>query len=389
MGNRPAISLRLAVLTRKQRLAACTAFALAALAALPLFKSDKAHAAAEQPDAPGPAMIRKDGKIVVPSNSPLRSRVMVAPVSNLAAPHTVSLPGVVEADPARTVNILPPLSGRLIELKVRLGDAVKQGQLLAVISAPDLDQAWSDVEKARDAEDLAKKALERARNVHDAGANALKDFEQANSNYIQAASETKRAQARLATLGMGSKSRTLSLAAPVSGTVTALNNGQGSYLNDTTATLMTISNLDSVWITASVPEDLAGAITRGQAVEVELPAFPGKRWKGSVSFVSAVLEPDTHRNKTRIAFANADGKLKPNMYATVDIAVPQASGIAVPTSALLMNNDSVTVLVETAPWTFERRAVELGREDNEIVRIVSGLTGSEHVVVKGGVLLND
>lgn len=389
MGKPPATSLRLPALTRKQRLAAITICILAAAAAVPLLKSGKAHAAPAQADAPGPAMIKKDGQIVVPANSPLRTRVAVAPVSNLAAPHTISLPGVVEADPARTVNILPPLSGRLIELKVRLGDTVKQGQLLAVLGSPDLDQAWSDVEKARDTEDLAKKALERARNVHEAGANAQKDFEQANSAWVQAASETRRAEARLATLGMGSKSRTLALTAPASGTVTVLTSGLGSYLNDTTATLMTIANLDNVWVTANVPEDLAGAIARGQAAEVELPAFPGKKWKGNVSFVSAVLEPDTHRNKTRIAFANADGKLKPNMYATVDIAVPQASAVAVPTSALLMNNDSVTVLVETAPWTFERRPVELGREDKETVRIVSGLTGSEYVVVKGGVLLND
>ncbi len=392
MGIRPAISLRLAALTRKQWLAVLTACVIAAVAIVAVLRSGMAHAAPAQAESAGPAMVRKGNQIVVPANSPLRARVVVAAASNLAAPHTLSLPGVVEADPARTVNILPPLTGRLVELKVRLGDAVKQGQLLAVIGSPDLDQAWSDVEKAHDALELAKKALDRARNVHDAGANAVKDYEQANSNFVQAESEAKRAAARLATLGMGSpgsKSRTLSLTAPVSGTVTALNSGLGSYLNDTTAAIMTIANLDNVWVTANVPEDLVGAIARGQAAEVELPAFPGKKWKGSVSFVSAVLEADTHRNKTRIAFANPDGKFKPNMYATVDIAVPQAATVTVPTSALLMNNDSVTVFVETAPWTFERRTVELGREDNETVRIVSGLTGNERVVVKGGVLLND
>ncbi|HEX7641108.1 MAG TPA: biotin/lipoyl-binding protein [Burkholderiaceae bacterium] len=162
MGTRPATTLRLSALTSKQRLAAILACIAATAAAVPLLKSAKAHAAPAQADVPGPAMIRKDGKIVIPADSPLRSRVAVAAVSNLAAPHTISLPGVVEADPARTVNILPPLSGRLIELKVRLGDVVKQGQLLAGLGSPDLDQAWSDVEKARDAEDLARKALERA-----------------------------------------------------------------------------------------------------------------------------------------------------------------------------------------------------------------------------------
>jgi len=144
-----------------------------------------------------------------------------------------------------------------------------------------------------------------------------------------------------------------------------------------------------VWVTANVPEDLLASITKGQAAEVDLPAYPGQKFHGTVSFVSALLEPDTHRNKTRIMFANLDGKLKPNMFATVGIAVPQGKQVVVPTSALLMNNDSITVFVEVAPWTFVRRTVELGHEDEDRVRILSGLADGDRVVVRGGVLLND
>lgn len=356
-------------------------------------KLGSAHAAPAGSDAPGPAVSRQGEKLVVPANSPLRTRLVVAAVSNVSAPHLLSLPATVEADPAHTVNILSPVTGRVTDLKVKLGDTVKRGQILAIISAPDLDQAYADADKARDALDLARKALDRARSVHDAGANAAKDFEQANSTYIQAQAESQRADARLATLGAGtgreSKVRALSITAPISGTITALNSSTGSYLNDPTAPLMTIANLDNVWVTANVPEDLLSAVAKGQNAEVALSAFPGQTWKGQISFVSALLEPDTHRNKTRIAFANPDGKLKPNMYATVSIAVPQPAGLSIPTSALLMNNDAVSVFVETAPWTFERRTVDTGREDNDSVRIVAGLAAGERVVVRGGVLLND
>jgi cobalt-zinc-cadmium efflux system membrane fusion protein len=352
-------------------------------------KLGTASAAQAGAEAPAPAMLRQGEKIVVPANSPLRPRITVASVTGAPSPHGLTLPGIVEADPARTVNILPPLTGRLTDLKVRLGDVVKRGQVLAVLSSPDLDQAFADAEKAHDALDLAKKALDRARGVHDAGANAVKDFEQANSAFAQAEAEANRADARLTTLGAGSKSRALTIFAPVSGTVTALNGAAGAYLNDPTAILMTIANLDEVWVTANVPEDLLGAVAKGQPAEVELAAFPGQKWQGKVSFVSAILEPDTHRNKTRIAFANPDGKLKPNMYASVGIAVPQTAAVSVPTSALLMNNDNISVFVETAPWTFERRTVELGREDNDSVRIVAGLAAGDRVVVRGGILLND
>ncbi|MFI4940315.1 MAG: efflux RND transporter periplasmic adaptor subunit [Burkholderiales bacterium] len=343
-------------------------------------------------DAVGPAFVRLGDKLTVPVNSPLRIGLAVSQVGEISSAHVLTLPGVVEADPALTVNVLPPLTGRLTEVKVKLGDAVTRGQLLAVVHSPDLDQAYSDVDKAHVALDLARKALDRARSVHDAGANAVKDFEQANSNFEQALAEAKRADARLLTLDENSrtgKTRVLSINAPVSGTVTALNYGIGSFINDPTATLLTISNLDTVWVTANVPEDLLASVSKGQAADVDLPAYPGQKFHGTISFVSALLEPDTHRNKTRIAFANRDGKLKPNMYATVGIAVPQSRQVAVPPSALLMNNDSTTVFVEVAPWTFVRRVVELGHEDGDQVRIASGLSVGERIVIRGGVLLND
>lgn len=310
----------------------------------------------------------------------------------MASPHLLALPGIVEANPSYTVNILPPLTGRLTELKVNLGDAVKQGQVLAIIDSPDLDQAYSDVDKARDALDLAGKALNRARNVHEAGANAIKDLEQINSAYVQAVAEAKRAEARLKILVGNSgdiNDRVLSIIAPTSGTITALNYGIGSYINDTNASIMTISNLDTVWVAASVPENLLASVAKGQEVEVDLSAFPGHKFHGTISFISALLEPDTHRNKARIAMANPEGKLKPNMYATVSIAVPQSNQIMVPLSALLMNNDSITVFVEVAPWILVRRVVELGNEDGDNVRILSGLTAGDRVVIRGGVLLND
>jgi cobalt-zinc-cadmium efflux system membrane fusion protein len=179
------------------------------------------------------------------------------------------------------------------------------------------------------------------------------------------------------------------LTAPVAGTVTALNVGGGAYLNDPTAALMTIAGLDPVWITAQVPEYQLAGIAPGQAVDVMLAAYPGQTLHGRVGKVSPVLEADTRRAKVRIVFANADGRLKPNMFATVWFMAPQAAAVTAPTSALLMNNDSTTVFVEVAPWTFVRRVVEPGSEDRDSVRILSGLKPGERIVTRGGILLND
>lgn len=340
-----------------------------------------------------PLSIRKGEQISVPEGSPLRKRLVVAAVGSQQAAHAVPVPAIVEADPARTHNVLPPLGGRLLALKVGLGTRVKRGDVLAEIASPDLAQAHADAEKARDALELARRALERTRGVVDAGANSAKDLEAAQSLLNQAQAEDRRANARLQTLqGAGEvdpHGRSLLVRAPSAGIVTALNLAAGSFINDLTAPLLTIANLDSVWVTAQVPEHLLGGIGLGQPVSVTVSAYPGQTWRGKVSLISPLLEADTRRVKVRIAFANPDEKLKPNMFALAAFALPQAAKVTVPSSALLMNNDSTTVLLEISPWVFVRRTVELGSEDGEVVRIQAGLKAGDRVLTRGGVLLND
>ena len=120
-----------------------------------------------------------------------------------------------------------------------------------------------------------------------------------------------------------------------------------------------------------------------------LEAYPGKVLHGKVLFVSDVVEPDSRRDKVRIAFANPDLALKPNMFGTVTLAGTAQSQVILPTSALLMNNDRTTVFVETGDWVFERRVVDPSLEDGPEVAIGSGVKAGEQVVVNGGLLLND
>ncbi len=345
------------------------------------------------PAEPGPMFVVQSGRIVVPADSPLRQRLQVAAVGEQAGRHVLSVPAVVEADPARVVAIAPPLTGRLLALHVGLGDTVRRGQPLATVGSPDFGQAMADAEKAADALALAAHALQRARGVQAVGANAGKDIEAAETAQRDAAAEDRRARDRVATLSGGAKidprTRALVVLAPVSGTVTALVAGVGAFLNDATAPIMTVSGLDRVFITAQVPEQALGALSAGATVDVTLVGLPGVTLHGKSLRASPVLEPDTRRAKVRIPFDNADGRLRPNMFATAAFAVPDAGGVSVPPSALLMNNDSTTVLVEVAPWTFVRRAVEIGAEDDQAVRVVSGLKRGDRVVTRGGVLLND
>ena len=346
-------------------------------------------------------MVRQGEKITVPEGSALRSRLGLEAASARAVNPKLSLPAVVESDPARTAAVLTPLSGRLIALKVALGDRVSRGQVVAVIDSPDLAQAYNDNDKAADSFKLTEKNLGRQEAQNKLGVASDKDLDQARSDYAQAAAEYTRTQARLKMLGIvatttspgvsatTSAARELSVAAPVGGSVTALNVAPGNMINDPTQPLMTIADLSTVWITAMVPERDIAAVAKNQDAEVTLAAYPERMLKGKVLFLSDVIDPDSRRGKIRIAFANGDYALKPNMFATVSLSGNARTLVVVPSSALLMNNDRTSVFVATAPWTFERRNVEAELEEGTSVAIRSGLSAGEQVLVKGAILLND
>ncbi len=355
------------------------------------FFHSSSHAAVQE--STPPALVRQGDQFIIPQGSALRSRLLVQQVAVNNSPHTLESPAVVEADPARTVNILPPVSGRVVKLGVRLGDRVVKGQLLAVIESGDLAQAYADDDKARDALQHVERTLERVRGLHQAGSGSLKDLEQAESDYAQAKAEFSRAEARLEEIGVPSQPkdglRLLTITAPTTGSVTALMTAPGAFVNDVTASLMTIANLDSVWVTANVPETDIAYIAKGQSVDVSFSAYPKHVFHGTVTFVSDVVEPDTRRNKVRIVFPNPGGKFKPNMFANVSFNIPQKSEVFVPNSALLMDNDNTVVFVEVAPWIFIKHPVIPGYSEGEGARIDQGLKPGDRIIVKGGVLLND
>jgi len=338
-------------------------------------------------------LIRQGDKIVIPETSPLRKRLTVAPAEAEEVSAKLVLPAVVESDPARTAAVLTPLGGRVLEIKVGLGDRVHKGQVLAVIDSPDLGQAYEDDAKAADTLQLTRKNLTRQEEQFKLGTASTRDLDQARSDNTQATAEFARTQARLKVLGVAasgeSHSTLLSVVAPVSGSVTTLTVATGNMINDPTQPIMTVADLSTVWVTALVPEKDVAVVAKGQDADVSLTAYPGKVLHGKVLFVSDVIESDSRRDKLRIAFPNADITLKPNMFATVTLMGPRQMRVVLPTSALLVNNDRTTVFVATAPWTFERRTITAQLEEGLTVALDSGVKAGEQVVVKGGILLND
>ncbi|HEX8782773.1 MAG TPA: efflux RND transporter periplasmic adaptor subunit, partial [Steroidobacteraceae bacterium] len=338
-------------------------------------------------------LVRRGNLIFVPESSALRQRLTVMPAPTRLESGRITAPGMVEADPARTVPVLPAGTGRVQSLKVALGDRVQRGRPLVLIDSPDLAQAYDDNDKAASSARLAATNLKRAEEQFKIGAVAQRDLDQARNDNQQAVAEYARTRARLRAMGAAEdargEGRLLTVRAPMNGSVTVLATAPGAQINDITQSIMTIADLSVVWVTALVAEKDVAVLAPGQDAEVSVSAYPGRPLHGKVLFVPYVIEPDSRRNKTRIAFENPDYALKPNMFTTVTLYGPAHPLVVLPSSALLMNNDRTTVFIATAPWTFERRTVEPLLEESSQVAIASGVQPGEQVVVRGGILLND
>lgn len=376
--------------SRTKGLALLVAVLLAAVAVYRLLGGPAGY-----PQAPAKAvsLVRSSNAIAVPEGSPLRAKLIVVPVIAQEVPRDLALPAVVEADPAHLIKAAPPLAGRVTQLKVTLGEQVKAGQPLFVIDSPDLASAYSDYDRAKALLALALKNRDRQRGLSKIGGAAEKDLQQAETDYVTAEAENQRATAHLKQIGIDpeapNKSRTVTVLAPMDGSITDLGVAPGQYWNDSTQALMTIADLSSVWVTASVPEKDIAQIAKGQPVDVRLVAYPDMVLHGTVLFVSDVLDADTRRTKVRIAFDNPDGRLRPGMFATATFHAEARTFAIAPTSALVLKDDATQVYVEAAPWRFEPRTVDIAFQQGEQAFIASGIRPGDRIVIKGGVLLGD
>jgi cobalt-zinc-cadmium efflux system membrane fusion protein len=341
-------------------------------------------------EADGP-IIRRGGAIIVPEGSPYRSRIVVGAVRQKSISRSREVIGIVEPDPARTIKILSPVAGRVNELGLEVGDSVKKGQRLATIDSSDLAQVLADAEKVRATAKLTKSALDRAVGLNKAGGLALKELEQAQNDYHQAASELRRVEARLGAIGESgqiSGQRQIVLTAPIDGTITSLEKAQGDYIDSAAESMLTVSNLERLWVTTSIQEKDLSFVAKDERAEISLLAYPGEVFSGQVRIVNQLLEANTRRSKIHIAFDNPYGIFKLNMFATVRFFAPPTLNVLVPDSALFLSSESMSVFVEVAPWTFRRKTI-VAESDFEGATVVRGLEPGQRIVLQGGILLND
>jgi cobalt-zinc-cadmium efflux system membrane fusion protein len=257
--------------------------------------------------------------------------------------------------------------------------------------------AQSGVTQAEAALTKAQADFDRAADLFDHNAVAKKDVLTADNALAQAKASLEQAQAareqavgRLRVLGLhpGDFQQQVVVRSPLAGKVLELSVVPGEYRNDTSASVMTIADLATVWVTSQVPESSIRLVQIGEEVDISLVAYPGQVFTGRVSRIADVVDPQSRTVKVQAEIDNRSGRFRPEMYGSIHHIEAMAKTPVVPVAAVVENNDGRTlVFVETTPGRFEPRPVSIGNRAGDVVRVSAGLAPGDTVVVDGVMLL--
>jgi cobalt-zinc-cadmium efflux system membrane fusion protein len=362
------------------------------VSAVPLFALVLAGLGCGEGNAPAEARAAvPDGEVRIPRDSPKRVSLGIDTAKLVTERVIATLPAQVVPNEGRTVRVTSPVVGRIVSLDAQPGDRVRAGQPLARVRSADAAQATSDVTKALTAWTTARGTLARATDLYEHKIIAVRELEQARNEEGQAHAEYLRASARARQLGLGTAgvSDAFVLRAPMSGVVIDRSANPGAEVRpDNPQALFTISSLDTVWLSVSVPQRDVSQVHRGAKLRFRTEAVPGRIFDARVSFVSDALDPVSRTATVRAVLANPAGTLHVQTTGEVQLLVTDATPvIVIPTRALVTHGTDTVVFIEVSPGRFVRRTVTVRDDDGTMATISAGLTPGDHVVTTGSLLL--
>ncbi|WP_158750373.1 efflux RND transporter periplasmic adaptor subunit [Acidobacterium sp. S8] len=312
-------------------------------------------------------------------------------VHNAEVTDTLNLPARLLANPTDVVHIYPPLSGRVIALKVLPGQEVSKGQPIGTLQSSDAASARSDFEKAKIEAARADLQLQRGKELLQHEVMAQKDYDDLKALDDADHAELERTRQTLNNLGFSENdtSANLPLRSPISGVVLDVGTAPGKMQRslDNATAIATIANIDSIWALGDLYPNDVGAVRRGQSVEIRVNGYPNEVRTGTIDNISDAVDPTTLTLKVRVVIPNPGHKFKPQMYATISVADLKRQAIVVPSTAVIRDGTKNYVFVSTPDHKYARRDVELGETHEKTVEVTHGLEDGEQVVATGAELL--
>jgi len=311
---------------------------------------------------------------------------------------SIEVPAEIVPVPDRRATVGPRVAGRVVEVAVNAGDAVRKGATLVVLASEEVGRGRADLIAAKARKDVASRALKRQRQLLEDEVTSKRAVEEAEGAYQVAEADVQAALTRLATFGVfGSGTQTaggnparVALTSPIAGTVVTRSVHVGQRV-EPAATVVDIVNLDELWVLAAVYEREMRFLRVGQKVQVEVRAFPGEVFAGTVSQIGGTLDEHTRSVRVRIALTNPGHRLRPGMFATARVQGAHDHEphhlLAIPWSAVQEVDGHRSAFVRVASGVFELRRVHTGERAGDLVEVLNGLKAGDEVVADGSFLL--
>lgn len=311
--------------------------------------------------------------------------------------------GTIDFNENMLVQVFSQYPGKIIKAFFNVGDDVKQGDTLFTIDSPDLLQAESTLLASAGVLELQKKNLARATNLLKSGGSAQKDVDQATSDEQTAEGNHRAARDAVRIFGKTEAEvdqivatrkldATLLVPSPITGRVVTRNAAPGFLTQPGNAPApYSIADISTMWMIANVIETDAPAYKLGQEVEVRVPAYPDRVFKGHVTALGSTIDPNTHRQLVRSEIDDPEHLLRSGMYASFVIRTGNpVRSAAVPADGVVREGDgTMTVWITSDGRRFMRRTVKIGLQQDGWDQILEGLRGDETVVTEGAVFLSN
>lgn len=344
-------------------------------------------------EAPPPAQVEhEEASGTVQVDHPEQFALATAQLHEASA--DLSATGVVTPDVSRTVPVISVATGRVVEIRARLGDTVTKGQLLMRVQSADIAGAYSDYRKAVADEKLANNQFERAKLLYSKGAISLNDFQTAEDVANKAKVDVENAAEHLRVLGSPSLDQPTGIVdihAPASGVITdqQVTNASGVQGLSAPVNPFTISDLSRVWIVCDVYENNLPQVHLGEFADVRLNAYPDKPLRGRIANISPILDPTIRTAKVRLEVENP-GFLRVGMFVTATFHSPSKERhVAVPSSAILHLHDRQWVYLSAGGKKFRRVEVTVGNMlPGNMQEVISGVSPGTQIVQNALVLQN-
>jgi len=329
----------------------------------------------------------------------IQSQIKIVKADKAEISEAVNVPGRIEVQQSRLTKIGSPVTGRVSDIQVSLGQIVKSGQILAKVNSIELTQTQLTYIKAKQQINLKTKAVERAKLLFEADVISKAEMQRIEAELESVKAEFDATGDQLEILGMTKDAiqKLLSSSAVnsysdvlsrIAGIVIMKNVNIGEIVQPSDE-LFSVADLSHLWAVAEVPEQQVAFIQKDQEVTIDIPALDDKRVKGKIIYVGDIVNPETRTVLVRTDIDNLSQMLKPDMLITVAIQSKKVLKLAIPTTAVVRENDRTYVFAQTGPNKFRLREIEIGSRDGNMISVLSGITTGETIVSDGAFHLNN